>query len=176
MPRVAALSNVSASAPVVSYQPSGVRDRGRGVAYEWLLPDVLRFVEKGIELKRTGGASGLPYTVGYDRVRLEVLERVRRWLLKAQRSAQPLVEVHRPRGTLWERYHRGSYVSVARWFSRFACDGRHRSIYCPWCRTSYANGKEKFVTLGPYPSLRRTSRQRAPTGLTCPRGHLLERQ
>src|SRR5262249_30085965 len=164
---------------VISYQPAGCRRRGRGMAFEWLLPEVLRFVEAGIELKQNGQPPpNDAYIVGYDRVRLRTLEMVRRWLLKAQRSNESLIEVP-SRGTPEEQYDLGGYLTVAAWFGRFIHDWRHRSLYCPQCKKSYAKGNVKFVILGPCPSgqprPRVVRRERAPTGYACPKGHLLIR-
>jgi hypothetical protein len=161
--------------PLISYQPFGVRKRGRGVAFVWPLAVVLRFVEEGIDLKRQRRRPK-GYLVGYDRVDLPTLERVRRWLLKDQRSQEPIVEVPST-GAFQERYDVGRYVTVAKWFGRFIHDWRHQSVYCPRCRESYPKGKVKFVILGPCPSgwPHPPRHGRAPTGLACPKGHLLLR-
>ena len=171
MPKIAAPHEVSTRPTLITYKPSG-----RGVAFEWLLPDVLRFVDEGIKLKRASRVPKGTHLVGYD-VALSTLERVRRWILKAQRSAEPVVEVPSCR-TPRKRCDLVGYVSVREWFAlAFVSDWLHHSIYCPRCRTSYPNGQEKFVILGPCRSGRHglTSRGRAPTALTCPKGHLIER-
>jgi hypothetical protein len=171
MPKIAAPHEVSTRPTLITYKPSG-----RGVAFEWLLSGVLRFVDEGIELKRRSRVPAGPYLAGYD-VALSTLERVRRWLLKAERSAEPAVEVP-SRAAPRKRYDLGGYVSVRDWFAfAFVSDWLHHSIYCPRCRTSYRNGQEKFVILGPCRSGGHglTSRGRAPTALTCPKGHLIER-
>lgn len=163
--------------PVISYQPAGVRQRGRGVAFEWLLPTVLEFVEKGIELKLAKHApQSDTYTVAYNRVRLRTLKMVRRWLLKAERSGQPITEVP-SRGTPDERLDLGGYITVAGWFGRFMHDGLYLTVYCPRCKKSYPKDKLRFVILGPCRSGVRGNprRARAPTGDTCPKGHLLIR-
>jgi hypothetical protein len=163
--------------PVISFQPAGVRKRGRGVAYEWSLPTVLEFVEKGIELKRAQQTlQGEIYILAYGGVRLRTLEMVRRWLLKGERAGQQIIEVA-SRGTPDERYDLGVYMTVAGWFARFIHDGLYQSVYCPRCRKSYPKGRLKFVILGLCPSGRRgqTQRARALTGETCPKGHLLIR-
>jgi hypothetical protein len=171
MPKTAPPHEVPTPPTLITYKPSG-----RGVAYEWLLPDVLRFVDEGIALKRGSRVPKGPYVGAYD-VALSTLERVRRWLLKAQRLAEPTVKIPTPR-KFRKRDGPRAYVSVRDWFAfKFFNDGVHRSFYCPRCRTSYRNGQEKFVLLGPCRSGSHgpTSRERAPTGLTCPEGHLIER-
>jgi hypothetical protein len=175
MARVATLHSPAAVTPLISYQPAGVRKRDRGVAFEWPMTEVLRFVDEGIELKQQHRRTDT-YIVGYDGVDQRTLERVRRWLLKAQRSQEPIVEVPST-GAFEERHNVGHYITVAKWFARFIHDWHHKSIYCPQCRKSYPKGKDKFVILGPCPSGRRVHPRhaRAPTGLTCPRGHLLMR-
>jgi hypothetical protein len=161
-----------AVAPVISYQPAGVRRRGRGVAYEWSLPAVLAFVDRGIELKRARqAASSSAYIVAYQGVRLRTLEMVRRWLLRAEQTGQSIIEVP-SRGTKDEQYDLGGYMTVAAWFGRFIHDDLSQSLYCPRCRKSYPRERLKFVILGHCPSGRRA---RAPTGESCPEGHLLIR-
>lgn len=166
-----------AVARVISYQPAGVRNRGRGVAFEWSLPTVREFVEKGIELKRARRAPpGNTYIVAYDRVPLRTLEMIRRWLHKAERADQQIVEVP-SRGIPKERYNLGGYITIAGWFGKFIHDGLYQSVYCPRCDISYAKDRLKFVILGPCPSGQRgrVRECRAPTGQTCPEGHLLIR-
>jgi len=171
MPEIEVPRKVGNRPTLITFEPSG-----RGVAFEWLLPDVLRFVDAGIRRKGGSPVRGGTRLAGYD-VAPGTLERVRRWLLKAQRSAEPVVEIPRRRAPR-RRYGPGRYVSVADWFaSGFVNDWLHRSIYCPRCRKSYPNGQEKFVLLGPCRSgTRGSSRTRAPTALTCPKGHLLKRE
>lgn len=140
MPRVAtsrkARSHVAVT-PIISYQPLGVRKHGRGVAYEWPLPVVLRFVEEGIRLKQHHlQAPKNAYIVGYDRVTLPTLQMVRRWLLKALATPRPIIEVPST-GAFAERYDCGGYVTVANWFGKFIHDGRHKSLFCPKCKKSY---------------------------------------
>lgn len=161
-------------APIISYQPAGVRQRGRGVAYEWSLPTVLKFVEKGIEFKRVKQTPPTgSYIVAYDGVRLRTLEMVRRWLLKAKQAKEQIIEVP-SRGTPNERYDLGGHLTIAGWFGRFIHDELYQDIYCPWCRKSYSKSKLKFVILGPCPSGEQ-GHGRAPTGDACPKGHLLIR-
>jgi hypothetical protein len=101
---------------------------------------------------------------------------VQRWLLKAERTGQQIIEVP-SRGTPDERFDLGGYMTVAGWFGRFIHDGLYQSVYCPRCRKSYAKDRPKFVVLRPCPSGRRGQGRsgRAPTGETCPSGHLLIR-
>jgi hypothetical protein len=162
--------------PVISYQPAGVRQRGRRVAYEWSLLTVLEVVEKGIELKRTQRVAPKMYIAAYQGVRLRTLEMVRRWLLTAERAGQQIIEVP-SRGTPDERYDLGGHMTIAGWFGRFIHDGLYQSVYCPRCRKSYPQDSLKFIILGPCPSGRRdrVRRARAPTGEACPKGHLLIR-
>ncbi len=163
--------------PVISYQPAGRRRRGRGVAYEWPLSTVLTFIDRGIALKRAQRTPpGNVYIVAYQGVRLRTLEMVRRWLLRAARASQPIVEVP-SRGTPNERYDLPGHVTVAAWFGRFIHDGLYENVYCPRCRKSYPKNRLKFVILGPCPSGRGGPRRhaRAPTGRTCPKRHLLMR-
>lgn len=161
---------------LISYQPAGCRKSGRGVAFEWPLPVVLRLVETGIAIKQKRRAPNKHYVVGYDRVGLRTLERVRGWLLGARDSGQPVVEVP-SRGTPRKRYDMGGHMTVAGWFGRFVYDGRHRSVYCPWCRKSYPKDRLKFAVLGDCPSGLYSVglRRRAPTGLVCPKRHVLRR-
>lgn len=160
--------------PLISYQPFGVRKRGRGVAYEWSFPVVLQFVEEGINLKE----HHLPppknaYIVGYDRVGLRTLQMVRRWLLMAQGSAKPIIEVPST-GAFEERYDCGGYITVAKWFGFFIHDGRHQSIFCPKCKKSYPKDRLKFV-IGFPDRCTNDCHGRAPTYWACPKKHLLLR-